>query len=105
MQDTSIKEDHYEDLIFTYRNGRALEIYNYGFNIYDVTTGVDNNYNIIIVTTQPMKTAIITNNTEQPMKMSQVATQPTKTAPAIPPHPLPTILQIITNKLQWITTL
>ena len=45
MQDTSIKEDHYEDLIFTYRNGRTLEIYNYGFNTHDVTTGVDNNYN------------------------------------------------------------
>ena len=41
-----IKKYWYEDLIFTDRNGRTLEVYNYVINTHDATTGVDNNYNI-----------------------------------------------------------
>ena len=58
---------------------------------------------IIVVTTHPTKTVIITNHMAQPIRMSPVPTQPTKMVPDILPQPIPTILQIITNKRQWIT--
>ena len=40
-----IKEDLNEDIIFTDRNGITLEVYNYGANIHNSTTGVYKNYN------------------------------------------------------------
>ena len=40
-----IKEDLNEDIIFTDRNGIALEVYNDGANIHNSTAGVDKNYN------------------------------------------------------------
>ena len=59
----------------------------------------------IIVTTQPWKTTPTTNNTAQTMNMAPVPTKPMKTAPDIPLHLLPTILQRITNNRRWITTM
>ena len=58
---------------------------------------------IIIVMMQPMKMAPITMKTAEPMKMAPVPTQPTKTEPDTPLHPLPTIFQRIKNTLQRVT--
>ena len=55
---------------------------------------------IIIVTKHPMNKASITKKEAQPMNMSPAPTQPMKIDPNIP-----TILQRITNKRQWIITI
>ena len=55
---------------------------------------------IIIVMTQPMKTAPITKNTAEIMNMEPALTQLMKMAPSIPE-----ILQRITNKIRWIIIL
>ena len=96
----AIKEDCNEYIIFTDRNVSTLELYNGDVNTHDVTAGVDNNHNNYNKLTQHMKTVPITNNTEQPMKMATVLTQPMNTATNIP-----TILQLIKNKRWWIVTL
>ena len=40
-----IKEDRDEDIIFTDRNGKTLEVYNDDVNEHKITAGVYNNYN------------------------------------------------------------
>ena len=55
---------------------------------------------IIIVMTQPMKTATITKITEELMNMEPALTQLMKMVPSIPE-----ILQKITNKILWIIIL
>ena len=51
------------------------------------------------------KISPMTKKTAQPMKMAPLPTQTMQRVPYIPLQPLPTIIQKITNKRQWITTL
>ena len=89
VEDMNIKEDCNEDLIFTDIDITMMPIHT-TFPQEWITTII-----IIKSTMQPMKTAQITNNTVQPMKMVPEPTQPMKTAPTIY-----TILQKIMNK-RW----
>ena len=55
---------------------------------------------IIILTTQPMKTAPMTKKTMQPMKMAPAPRQPMNIVSDIPLRFLPKTFYIITNKIR-----
>ena len=95
VQDMAIKEYSNAELILTDRNSITLRVYDDDVNTHNFITGMDNNYNNYY----SMK------NTAQPTKTTSEPMQPMNMAPVIPIHPLPSILQKITNKRGWTTTL
>ena len=87
----AIKEYCNEDLIFTDKNERTLEVYNKYVNIHEVTAITT--IIIIIVTEQPMNTTPIIKKTSKATNMEPELAQPMEMATNTPK-----ILQKITKK-------